>query len=131
MNTSKQKKEDVWSKIEKEKRIDSFIRRLCYTAWATTFILFITYAIIVVIEFFGLPSEAVAHDFAGNFRPELYSFVLEMVGLTLAFGAVGSLSLGIAVISTIGIFVRMRTSNLQEMRIRLETLEETFLAERK
>lgn len=129
MNTSKENKEDVWSKIEKEKRIDSLIRRVCYISWTTTFILFLTYAVIVVFEFYGLPTDVLTGDFAGN-RPHLSSFIIEMVGLTLAFGAVGGLSLGIAVISTIGIFVRMRTSNLQEMRIRLETLEETFLSER-
>lgn len=129
MNTSKQNKEDVWSKIEKEKRLDIFIRRLCYTAWATTFILFITYAIIVIVQVYGLPADVLTGDFAGN-RPHLSAFVFELVGLTLAFGAVGSLSLGIAVISTIGIFVRMRTLSLKEMRIRLETLEEILLSER-
>jgi hypothetical protein len=129
MNTSKQNKEDVWSKIEKEKRIDSLIRGVCYISWMTTFILFLTYAIIIVFEFYGLPTDVLTGDFAGN-RPHLSSFVSEMVGLTLAFGAVGSLSFGIAVISAIGIFVRMRTSSLKEMRIRLETLEEILLSER-
>lgn len=122
MNNSKvSNQDDIWEKIEQEKRIDTWIQRFSLSAWVTTFILFICFAVILWIKLYGItplyPSEA----------PGL---ALEIVGITLAFMALGSITFGLAIISTIGLFLRMRTSSLRDIQFRLKMLEETIITEK-
>jgi hypothetical protein len=107
--------EKAWSAIEKEKRIDGIVRRVSIAAWTTTFILVSLFAVIVgvqVVEMMAAVQAGVAPRAAiiGSAMPLLV--------------VLGVLSLLIATLSTVGVFLRLRTASLAEIQLRLAALED-------
>ena len=105
----------LWAAIENEKRRDRFIRRVATTAWSVTFAL-----LLVLGVFAGLSvSQMVRAAIAGQL-PWMSAF-----GIALPFLVVcGVVSLLIATLSTVGVFLRMRTTTLLEVQARLAALEQ-------
>jgi fumarate reductase subunit C len=105
----------VWAAIENEKRRDRFIRRVATAAWSVTFAL-----LLILGVFAGLSvSQMVRAAIAGQL-PWMSAF-----GIALPFVVVcGVVSLLIATLSTVGVFLRMRTTTLNEVQARLAALEQ-------
>ena len=105
----------VWSSIEQNKRTDRFIRRVSIAAWSVTIAAVLGYGTITALQ---------------------VSRMIKLVGVGAAGGlavwtafmpavvVVGLLALLIAVLATIGSLVRMRTTSLAEIQLRLAALED-------
>lgn len=110
----------AWEAIDQDRKRDRLIRRVSVVAWSVTFVVVL---LLVVVAAFQVRT-AVA--FLGNSGG---------VGLMAAIGiampalfAVGGLAVLIATLSTVGIFLRLRTASLQEIQLRLAALEESLTA---
>jgi len=113
------KQEDVWSKIEAEKRRDRLVRRISIVAWAVTLAVLLVFTVMVGIEV----SRTLALMRVGAVSSGA------LVGVIMPFIAVvGTVSLLIAVLSTVGVFLRLRTSSLSEIQWRLAALEQMLVA---
>jgi hypothetical protein len=107
--------EAAWGLIEKERRRDRVIRRTSVVAWATTFVILLVFAAIMV-QRIALVRRRVA---VGLELPHaLGDAALPLVAV------VGVLSVLIATLSTVGIFLRLRTASLSEIQLRLANLED-------
>ncbi|MDE3153405.1 MAG: hypothetical protein KGL93_14260 [Gemmatimonadota bacterium] len=119
MTDTTSRSDAVWSTIEQNKRTDRFIRRVGIAAWSATLIAVLGYAIIV-----GFQVSAMIKLMAvGGARG-----IAVGAAITPIVVVVGLLALLIAVLATIGSFVRMRTTNLAEIQLRLAALEELLTA---
>lgn len=107
----------TWSAIDREKRRDAVVRRTSIAAWAVTFVALLVFAAIMVQRFLMI-QRRVAYGAAATF--ELYESMLPLVAV------VGVLAVLIATLSTVGIFLRLRTASLAEIQLRLANLEEVL-----
>lgn len=110
----------VWATIESERRRDRFVRRISVGAWSVTFIL--------VLLLGGIFGSQVAF----LTKTPLFGGMSWMMiaGLATPFLiSLGILSVLIATLATVGVFLRMRTASLLEIQLRLAALEE-MLAQR-
>ena len=107
--------ERVWSVIEREKRRDKLVRRVSVAAWSVTGGAVLAYGgttAVQVWQMVKLAMEGIAP------WSEVYALTIPFVSV------VGLLALLIAVLSTVGIFLRLRTASLSEIQMRLAGLEE-------
>lgn len=107
----------VLSMIEDERARDRFMRRVSTAAWVGSFV--------IALMFLGIS----LFQFAGMIRmTKLTGTPMSvMLGtLTPAILTMGFLFTLVAVMSTIGMFMRMRTASLQEIQMRLAALEESL-----
>jgi len=105
----------VWDAIENEKKRDRFIRKVSVVAWTVTGVLALLLTILVGIQVWELTVGALAGAVPW----------MSVAGVTMPFViALGMLTVLIATVSTIGVFLRMRTSSLHEIQLRLAALEE-------
>ena len=105
----------VWDTIEHEKKRDRFIRKVSVVAWSVTGALVLLLTILVGIQVWELTAGALAGAMPW----------MSVAGVVMPFViALGMLTVLIATVSTIGVFVRMRTSSLHEIQLRLAALEE-------
>jgi uncharacterized membrane protein len=105
----------VWQAIESERRRDRVLRRVSLTAWAATIFFALVLAIIVCVHVAQLARSARVGVVTWT------TVVGATVPLVIAFGL---LSVLIATLSTIGIFLRLRTASLAEIQLRLAALED-------
>jgi hypothetical protein len=122
MNAPSSAYETAWSAIDREKRRDSMVRRLSVIAWSTTFVVLLIFAAIMV-ERIVLVRRQVAIGMA--LPQSVYDAALPLVAV------VGVLSLLIATLGTVGIFLRLRTASLSEIQLRLANLEDMVRGERR
>lgn len=102
-------------RIEEERRRDRFVRRVSKIAWGATFIVTIAFVALSVSQFVGM--RELTRMSGAPFST--------MLGLLVpAVAAVGAVCVLIATLSTIGIFLRLRTASLQEIQLRLAALED-------
>jgi hypothetical protein len=107
--------ERVWSVIEREKRRDKLVRRVSVTAWSVTGGAVLAFGGVTAMEVWRYVQHAIGGEVG-------WSAVFQR---TIPFvGVVGVLGLLIAVLSTVGIFLRLRTASLSEIQLRLAGLEE-------
>jgi len=105
----------AWDAIETEKKRDRFIRKVCVVAWSVTGILVLVLAILVGIQIYELTLGALVGAVPW----------MSVAGVAMPFvGTLGMLSVLVATVSTIGVFIRMRTSSLHEIQLRLAALED-------
>jgi len=107
--------ERVWSLIEQEKRRDKLVRRVSVTAWSVTGGAVLVFGGVTAVEVWRMVQLA-SEDVAP------WAVVFERAMPFVA--VIGILSLLIAVLSTVGIFLRLRTASLSEIQMRLAGLEE-------
>ena len=108
------KDSSAWQLVEEEKRRDRTLRRVSVAAWAATFLVVAVFAVIVAMRvslMWGLASVG-ALD-----RHAVFDAAVPLVLV------VGVLSLLVAVLATVGIFLRLRTASLAEIRLRLSAIE--------
>jgi peptidoglycan biosynthesis protein MviN/MurJ (putative lipid II flippase) len=110
--------EQAWAMIEQEKRRDRFLRRVSFAAWTMTFLLVVFLAVISIWQMIEMMKmfDGMA---AGLFPTS--AFFGAMYPLLIVLGV---LSVLIATLSTVGMFLRQRTASLAEIQLRLAALEE-------
>lgn len=107
--------ERVWAVIEREKRRDRLVRHVCVSAWAVTggtVMIFGAATGLDVWRMVRLANEGLAPWNA------VFGTAMPVVAV------IGVLSLLVATLSTVGIFLRLRTASLSEIQLRLAALEE-------
>jgi len=115
MNASaKEQKERVWQLMEAEKRRDRILQRIGLTAWTLT---------LGALLFTAL-------GIAANVWWAIQAFQAGQAPVSVIFReamplvwAVGGVSLLVAVLATVGMFLRLRAASLDEIRVRLSALE--------
>jgi hypothetical protein len=113
--------EQVWAQIEREKRIDRRLRRVSTVAWSFTLLLTVVFAVLT-----GMQAALAMAQFTNT---PSYEFGTILTGATVANAVLPLvvvlmiLSTLIATLSTVGIFLRLRTASLQEIQMRLAALE--------
>ncbi len=109
----------AWQAIDQSKRIDRFVRRACFAAWGAAFLAVIAYAALVIAQIVQM-FRFVGVGAASN---------LSALGLaTPLIIVVGVISLLVATLTTVGIFMRQRTASLAEIQLRLAALEDMLTA---
>lgn len=104
----------AWEVIEHEKGRDRFLKRVSVAAWTITFILVVILAVMVCVQVAQMAKGAMAGAVPW----------LAVVGVAMPLViVVGLLSVLVATLSTIGMFLRMRTASLTEIQLRLAALE--------
>lgn len=106
--------ESVMDRIDEERRRDAFIRRAAKIAWGVTFL--------IVLFLIGLTITQIVGMTSGNTG----LMVIASLAMPLAF-TLGALSVLVATLCTIGMFLRMRTASLQEIQLRLAALEQILM----
>jgi len=107
--------ERVWAVIEREKRRDKLVRRVSVSAWSVTGGAVMIFGAVTGLEVWRMIRLASQ----GLVRwPEVFASVMPVVAV------VGVLGLLVATLSTVGIFLRLRTASLSEIQLRLAALEE-------
>jgi uncharacterized BrkB/YihY/UPF0761 family membrane protein len=109
----------VWEAIDNEKRRDRFIKKVSIISWTITFLLVVALGAILVSQMIFV-AKALAGAGAG-WQPVLPLVMRLVISL-------GILSVLIATLSTIAIFLRLRTSSLNEIQLRLAALEDMIVA---
>ena len=107
--------EQAWAFIEREKRIDRFIRRVSIMAWSVTFLIVVMFTILTSLQVVEMVRMT-----AGAHLP----FSVVTASAMPLIIVLGFLSVLIATLSTVAIFLRLRTSSLAEIQLRLAALEE-------
>jgi hypothetical protein len=106
--------------IENERRRDHFIRRTSIIAWSVSLALVLVIAIMVGFQ--------VSQFVSGALDGEVPWAVV--IGSTMPLiDVLWKLSLLVATLSTVAIFVRLRTASLAEIQLRLTALEELVVSE--
>lgn len=107
-------KEQVWKLLEAEKKRDRLLQRIGAAGWILT---------LVALLFTAL-------GIATNVWWAMQAYQAGQVGVSVIFReamplvwAVGGVSLLVAVLATIGTFLRLRAASLDEIRVRLSALE--------
>lgn len=119
-NVNETEKAQIWTMIEKEKKRDRKIKLISTIAWSITIILLLVYMVFTAID--------LAHALKGYHKGLVpFKFVIESITPFLMIS--GGLGLIIAVLSTIGMFLRMRTTTLLEIQQRLANLEGMITSE--
>jgi hypothetical protein len=108
-------RDQAWAFVEREKRIDRFIRRVSIVAWSITFFFVLIFAIL---------TGAQVVEFARGYAQGMLPFAVVTASAIPLMTVLGFLSVLIATLSTIAIFLRLRTSSLSEIQLRLAALEE-------
>jgi hypothetical protein len=101
--------------IEEEKRRDQFLRRVSKIAWIVTFAIVLLFTVMV-----GMQVSQMVQLVGGG---QLAHMAVIGAAMPL-FIVLGLLSVLIATLSTIGIFLRFRTASLAEIQLRLAALED-------
>jgi ABC-type dipeptide/oligopeptide/nickel transport system permease component len=119
-NTKSNASNSAWDAIESEKKRDRFIRTVCKAAWAVTGVFAVLFAILVGIQ--------VAQFAKGALDGTVPWMVVAGVAMPFVL-SLGMLAVLIATVTTIGIFVRMRTASLHEIQLRLAALEDMLASQ--
>lgn len=114
--------EELWSWIEGEKKLDRGIRRVSKIAWAVTFVALLLYGIRVLMNIAMMLSRVTGKGYPSR---ELLTIALDQA--TPLITVLGVLSFLVALLSTIGVFLRFRTASLAEIQTRLAAMEEILL----
>jgi ABC-type multidrug transport system fused ATPase/permease subunit len=107
----------TWAEIEKGKRVDRIIKTVSFAAWSVTLVMVLIFAIMTGVSVAQFVSAA-----ANGALP--WSTALGVATPFLL--TVGALAVLIATLSTVMIFLRMRTASLAEIQRRLAALEDMF-----
>ena len=100
--------------IENERRRDRFIRRVSIIAWSVTFALVLLVAALVGVQVYDMTRLA---------RVGAVQWSTVLGSAMPLIDVLWKLSLLVAGLSTVGIFLRLRTASLAEIQLRLAALE--------
>ena len=112
--------DEAWEFVEREKRIDRFIRRVSFGAWAVTVVIVLAFAFMTALQVFEM-IQAV--------RQEQLPWAVVVGSAIPLFVVLGGLAVLIATLSTVAMFLRLRTSSLAEIQLRLAALEDMLTSQ--
>lgn len=115
MNTQDTPMSRAWSRIEAEQRSDRLFRRLTIVGWSATGF------VVLLLVAFGILQIRTAMQFFGGGAASFGAAVGGLVPVVLAVGAFCALA---ATLATIGLFIRMRSTSMHEIQLRLAALED-------
>jgi hypothetical protein len=116
MNASaKEQKERIWELIEAEKGRDRTLKRVSTGAWVVTFVALLFTAVGIGFN--------VAWAVQMWIQGDVYASVIFREAMPFVW-VLGAISLLVAVLSTVGIFLRFRAASLAEIRLRLAAVEQ-------
>jgi uncharacterized membrane protein YhaH (DUF805 family) len=110
---------NVWQAIDNEKRRDRIIRNVSVVSWCITFLLVLALSAILVSQTIFVATRMRGVGVGWQLALPL------MMPLVISLGV---LSVLIATLSTVAIFLRLRTASLNEIQLRLASLEEMIVA---
>ena len=105
--------------VENERRRDRFIRRVSIIAWSVSLFVVVLVAVMVIAQ---------ASQFISGARAGEVPWSMLIGSMMPLVDVLWKLSLLIATLSTVAIFVRLRTASLAEIQLRLASLEEMIAA---
>jgi hypothetical protein len=105
---------EVSTIIESERKRDRLVRRVSFIAWGVT--------LAVMLIFAGIVGADVANTIA-RVRAGAAGSNSVLHALIPLLGVVGGTSLLLALVSTVGVFLRFRTASLADIQLRLAILE--------
>lgn len=111
----------VWEMIQKEKKRDLLIKRVSRAAWVIALSILTIFLILTIQDYIrvhGLYKAGVVPR--GALTDTIIPFLVIL----------GCLSLIIAILATIGMFLRLRTTSLLEIQQRLTNLEHMITSEK-
>ncbi len=115
--TTERPTDRAWTQIEQEQRRDRFVRRVSIAAWTSTLVV-----VLALVGATAYQASMMSTLMGGMGRMAILAMVQQ--GLIV----LGALSVLIATLATIGTFLRLRTASLQEIQLRLASLEEMLQA---
>src|SRR5687767_13207965 len=118
MPNSTPRADQAWTLIENEKRRDRFIRRVNIACWSVTFVIGLFVAVMVGVSLVNVTRLA---------RVGAVPWASVLGSAMPLIDVLWKLSLLVAALSTVAIFLRLRTASLTEIQLRLAALE-TMLA---
>jgi hypothetical protein len=121
MTTPASHSADAWTLIDRERRGDRLIKRLCVAAWTATFALALVVAIAVgasVVQMLRIAA------LGGTTLMGVVGAAMPLIGM------LWTLSLLAAALTTVGVFMRQRAASLAEIQLRLAALEDMLASTR-
>ena len=113
--TNHSSSDKAWALIDEEKRRDQSLRRIAKIAWIVAITVVVVYGTLTAIQVWEM-----MHGFFGGMLPFSTAAAMAIPFLT----SLGILSVLVATVTTIGTFLRLRTTSLHEVQLRLAALEE-------
>lgn len=104
----------VWTAINREKSRDRLLRIVSTVAWGITLVLLLIYGGMVASKVSRLRDMV---DIGVAQQQDVFNATIPLIAV------VGTVMLLVATLSTIGMFLRMRTATLSEIQLRLAALE--------
>lgn len=119
MNERRNLSNELEEILEQEKSRDRMTRRISITAWGVTIVTVLLYGMTVFFQTF---------QYLGYFNASRDVGII-FQSVTPLLIVIGTVSLLIAVLFTIGVFLRLRTASLKEIQMRLASLEGIIVAQ--
>ena len=113
---------EAWSLVERDRRIDRFIRRVTIAAWTVVLLIGLLFTVMTGLQ--------VAQFFPGATSGEVPWMVVIGLSMPLII-TLGFVSVLIATLATVAMFLRLRSTSLSEIQLRLAALEEMLADERR
>jgi hypothetical protein len=104
----------TWALIDEEKRRDESLRRIAKTAWIVAVTVVVVYGTVTAIQVWEM-----MQSFLGGMLPMSTAAAMATPFLI----SLGILSVLVATVTTIGTFMRLRTTSLHEIQLRLAAIE--------
>lgn len=121
MNVSMQEQRDrIWESIQAEKDRDRSIKRISRWAWIVTFVALLLVAVSVGWNVWLVLVGALKGNVSYT---QVFRTAMPLVWV------LGTISFLIAILSTVGVFMRFRTASLGEIQLRLAAVEEMLSAQ--
>jgi hypothetical protein len=105
----------TWALIDEEKRRDQSLRKIAKTAWIVAVTVVVVYGTVTAIQVWEM-----MQGFLGGMLPMSTAAAMATPFLI----SLGLLSVLVATVTTIGTFMRLRTTSLHEIQLRLAAIEE-------
>ncbi|WP_141719718.1 hypothetical protein [Roseivirga misakiensis] len=118
---SKTTESPVWEMIEAEKKRDRFIKLVSRIAWSVTLFVLLIFLVFTIRDYIHMQKLF-------NQGVTSQASVIETVVPFLII--LGSLSLVIGILATVGTFLRLRTTSMLEIQQRLANLENMVISEK-
>jgi hypothetical protein len=115
--TASTPRDRLWQAIERERARDTLVRRICVGAWTATGIIILLFAL--------MTSATVVEMARGAMRGDVPWATVVSVAMPF-LGALWTLSLLVATLSTVAMFFRQRAASLTDIQARLASLEEVL-----
>ena len=116
--------EELWKWVDDEKQLDRKVRRIGYAAWIGTSVAVAAYGVTVLVRVAVLIRGLARNDVEPGLQVQV---VLDaFLPLILVLGAI---SLLVAALSTIAMFLRFRTASLADIQARLAAMEAVLVQE--